>query len=246
MNRSRTEPTTLPAPAPDVGQRRSSSDQAALYIRRLIFDGALRPGNRVPQDEVAQKLGISRIPVREALIALEREGWVTIELHRGAFVTAIDAPAIIDHYELYGILYGFAAERALQRGPADLIDRLRGIARQYDDKADADAAGQLSFAFHSAVVEAAGSPRLRVVIRAMSAMVPSNLFALVPGSIDISRRGLNGVLRAMARGDADKVAQEYARLLGRLGEGVLALFRERGLLHEPDGDEQSAVQAAPG
>jgi DNA-binding GntR family transcriptional regulator len=67
--------------------RLSSGDQAALYIRRLIFDGDLRPGTRVPQDEIAQTLGVSRIPVREALIALEREGWVTIELHRGALST---------------------------------------------------------------------------------------------------------------------------------------------------------------
>jgi len=52
----------------------SSGDQAALYIRRLMFDGDLRPGTRVPQDEIAQALGVSRIPVREALIALEREG----------------------------------------------------------------------------------------------------------------------------------------------------------------------------
>ena len=60
-------------PMPDEFERRSSGDQAALYIRRLIFDGQLRPGGRVPQDEVAKSLGISRIPVREALIALEAE-----------------------------------------------------------------------------------------------------------------------------------------------------------------------------
>ena len=74
--------------------RLSSGDQAALYIRRLIFDGDLRPGTRVPQDEIAQTLGVSRIPVREALIALEREGWVTIELHRGAFINALDEDAV--------------------------------------------------------------------------------------------------------------------------------------------------------
>jgi DNA-binding GntR family transcriptional regulator len=68
----------LPAPGEQL-QRRSSGDRAALYIRRLIFDGELRPGARVPQDDVARSMGISRIPVREALIALEREGWVTIQ-----------------------------------------------------------------------------------------------------------------------------------------------------------------------
>src|SRR3982074_3512046 len=95
--------------------RTSSGDGAALYIRRLIFDGELRPGERVPQDEVANALGISRIPIREALIALEREGWGTIEMHRGAYINALDADWVRDNYELFGLIYGFAAQRALAR-----------------------------------------------------------------------------------------------------------------------------------
>src|SRR5690606_39573785 len=94
--------------------RQSSGEQAASYIRRLIFDGVLRPGARVPQDDIAADLGISRIPVREALIALERQGWVTIERHRGAFVTALDPPAVRDHSELYGLVYVFALPPALE------------------------------------------------------------------------------------------------------------------------------------
>src|SRR5437763_14146955 len=83
--------------------RRSSGDDAALLIRRMIFEGELRPGERVPQDHVAAVLGISRIPVREALIALEREGWVTIEMNRGAFVNALDARSVRDNDDLFGL-----------------------------------------------------------------------------------------------------------------------------------------------
>src|SRR5207248_11628760 len=98
--------------------RRSSGDEAALLIRRMIFDGELHPGERVPQDDVAAMLGISRIPVGEALIALEREGWVTIEMHRGAFVNALDARSVRDHYELVGVVYGLGARLAIARaGP---------------------------------------------------------------------------------------------------------------------------------
>src|SRR2546430_1445966 len=103
--------------------RRSSGDEAALLIRRMIFDGALRPGERVPQDDVAAMLGISRIPVREALIALEREGWVTIEMHRGAFVNALDARSVRDHYELFGLVSGFAAPLAMARAGPELVAR---------------------------------------------------------------------------------------------------------------------------
>jgi DNA-binding GntR family transcriptional regulator len=60
--------------------RKSNGEEAAIHIRRMIFDGELRPGERVPQDEIALALGISRIPHREALVALEHQGWVTNEL----------------------------------------------------------------------------------------------------------------------------------------------------------------------
>src|SRR5271170_7001855 len=107
--------------------RTPSGEHIASHVRSLIFEGELRPGMRVPQDAIAQDLGVSRIPVREALIVLEREGWVTNEMHRGAFISALDEQAVHDHYELYGLICGFAANRALSRGAADLPQRLADI-----------------------------------------------------------------------------------------------------------------------
>src|SRR5580693_9100782 len=108
--------SSLPSPEESpytVLTRLSSGERAALRIRELIFDGQLPRHTRIPQDEIAESMGISRIPLREALIALEREGWVTLELHRGAFVNAFDEVTLRDHYEMIGLVYGFAARRAL-------------------------------------------------------------------------------------------------------------------------------------
>src|SRR6195952_660204 len=116
----------LPAPA-EVLVRRSSGEQAALYIRRLIFDGVLREGDRVPQDAIAKRLGLSRIPVREALLSLEREGWVTIKPHRGAFLGALDETVVRDHYELYGHVFGFAAARAAERSTPEMLVKLADL-----------------------------------------------------------------------------------------------------------------------
>jgi DNA-binding GntR family transcriptional regulator len=225
--------TPLP-PAEGAMLRRSSGEYAALYIRRLIFDGELRPGARVPQDEIAQTLGISRIPVREALIALEREGWVTIEMHRGAFINAIDADVVRDHYELYGLIYGFAAKRALSRGEPGLLDRLADIERRIVATDDPVELGRLSVEFHGTVVEAAHSPRVKVVLRAVSALVPGEFFAEVPGSAEVQKRGLPAVMRAARRGDEERVAEEYVRLMRRMGDKVVALFKERGLFDPSD------------
>jgi DNA-binding GntR family transcriptional regulator len=214
--------------------RRSSGEHAALYIRRLIFDGELRPGARVPQDEIAQTLGISRIPVREALIALEREGWVTIEMHRGAFINAIDAHAVRDHYELYGLVYGFAAKRALARHDPDLLDRLGVIEQRLVATDNPVDLGRLSVEFQATVVDAAHSPRIKVVLRAMSALVPGEFFAEVPGAAEVQKRGLPAVLRAARRWDGDRAAEEYVRLMRRMGDKVVQLFRDRGLFDPSD------------
>ncbi len=221
-------------PAPGGLIRRSSGEQAALYIRRLIFDGQLRQGMRVPQDEIAATLGISRIPVREALIALEREGWVTIEMHRGAFISAIDAQAVRDHYELYGMIYGFAAGRALQRGGAELVDRLAELEELTLASDDPVEIGRLSVAFHAAIVEAAHSPRVKVLLRAMSALVPGEFFSEVPDAIDVHKKGVSAVVRAARRGDGERMAEEHLRVMRKIGDKVVQVFKDRGLFDPSD------------
>jgi DNA-binding GntR family transcriptional regulator len=195
----------------------------------MIFDGDLRPGERVPQDDVAAMLGISRIPVREALIALEREGWVTIEMHRGAFVNALDARSVRDHYELFGLVYGFAARKAIERSGPELVDRLRAQVRACDNTDDPVEFGRAASAFQAGLVDAAQSPRVKVLLRAMSALVPGEFFALVPDAMAVWRRGFTAVLRAVRREDGDAAADESLRAMRRIGEKVVAVFAERGL-----------------
>jgi DNA-binding GntR family transcriptional regulator len=219
-------------PAPDQLVRRSSGEQAAVYVRRLIFDGRLRPGERIPQEQIAQALGVSRIPVREALIALEREGWVTIEMHRGAFVNALDEQAARDTYELFGLVYGFAVRRAISRGSTKLAARLDDITREITRTEEPEEISRLTFAFHAAIVDAAASPRIKVVLRAMSGLLPGNFFELVPGAIDIERKGLAAIANAVGEQDADKAGDGYEQMMRRQGELVVKLFADRGLFGE--------------
>jgi DNA-binding GntR family transcriptional regulator len=209
--------------------RTSSAEHIALHIRTLIFDGVLLPGMRVPQDAIAQDLGVSRIPVREALIVLEREGWVTIEMHRGAFINSLDKRAVHDHYELFGLIYGFAAKRALARGSKDLPDVLSDIQKSFAAATEPEAQRQLSIDFHGAILKAAASPRIMVVLRAMSALVPGNFFELVPGALDVEKRGLAAIVRAMRDNDGEKASAEYAKMMRQVGNKVTLLFDQRGL-----------------
>jgi DNA-binding GntR family transcriptional regulator len=219
----------LPAPV-DPYDRRSSGEQAALYIRRLIFDGVLREGDRVPQDAVAERLGLSRIPVREALLSLEREGWVTIRPHRGAFIGALDESVVRDHYDLYGHLYSFAVARAAERRTPELLDRLARLQKEIREAQDPQTAWRLNRAFHGTVLDMARSPRIGAVVRSLAGIVPGNFFELVPGSMDVEKTGTAAILRALKRGDAERAAQAYARMMRRQGDLVVELFQTRGIL----------------
>jgi len=214
--------------------RTPSGEHIASYIRGLIFEGELRPGMRVPQDAIAQELGVSRIPVREALIVLEREGWVTNEMHRGAFINALDEPTVHDHYELFGLIYGFAAKRALARTNDDLTPQLAAIQTQFARASTADEHYDLSIRFHGLIVKGAASPRINVALRAMSALVPGNFFEEVPEAVEVESRGLAAITRAMKQGDGDKASAEYVKMMRNVGNKVVQLFRERSLFESVD------------
>ncbi len=223
-------PAVLPRPTAAAAQ--GSGEQAAAYIRRLIFDGELRPETRLPQDDIAQALGVSRIPVREAIVALEREGWLTTRLHRGAFINTFDEGTIRDHYDLIGLVYGLAVRRAVERRDPGLVDRLAALSAEVAATDDPVEIERLAIAFHSAVTEAARSPRIRVVLRATSALVPGPFFVLVPEAVEPERRALAAIVRALRRGDGEAAARQYARMLSAQGELVVQLFRRRNLLQQ--------------
>jgi len=219
----------LPTSRATARERRTSGQQVADYLRQLIVDGHLRAGDRVPQDLVAAELELSRIPVREGLIALERDGWVTIQPNRGAYVNALDADAVRDSYELYGLVYGFALERAMTRTGEELVDRLAAIVKRLRSLDDADEFLAATMEFHNAVVDASHSPRVRVMLRSARGLVVGNFFAEVPGAIDVERKGAAAIVRALRRGDVPKSVTEYRRMLVRQGALVVDLFESRHL-----------------
>jgi DNA-binding GntR family transcriptional regulator len=212
-----------------VPARPTSSSVAAEYIRELIFDGRLRPGQRVPQDEVARALGLSRIPVREAIIALEREGFVTTQLHRGAFVSALDEDVVRDQYELYGRVYGFAAMRALERSDGAFIDELQVVEKRLSKADDTALFAELAVEYARIIVDAAASPRIKLVIRALPGLAPATFFAIMPAAMDVTKRGNRAVLKALEQGDGRLAAERFVVMMGEIGDHVVKLFDDRGL-----------------
>jgi DNA-binding GntR family transcriptional regulator len=211
--------------------RKTAGQEAADYIRRLVFDGTLRPGSRIPQGEVAEALGISRVPVREAIIYLEREGLVRVLPHRGAFVAAFDRNSVEDHYELCGLICGFAAQRAAERSTPEMIDRLTALCDALAVEEDPDKILQLARSFNNVMLEAGDSPRLRALVWTLTVIFPpGNFFAVVPGAIDVEKKHTAAVLRAIKRGEPERAFDACHRLMRNHGKCAIAFLEGRGLI----------------
>ena len=114
------------------GLTRNASDLAAELIRDAIMDGRLEPGLRLKEEQLAQELGISRTPIREALQRLTTEGLVQARPNRGAFVRSYNATELNEMYELRAVLEGYAAGRAATSLTDEDLAELRASCERFE------------------------------------------------------------------------------------------------------------------
>jgi DNA-binding GntR family transcriptional regulator len=141
----------------------TAQEAVLAELRRFIVTGRLRPGEQVVQDALAAELGVSRVPLREALKILEGEGQVRYVAHRGYFVTQLSLPDLLEVYRIREILEAEAVRVGLPQMTTEDVDRLAEAEREVQAAAAAaDVAGmtQANRRFHFALIEACGLPRL--------------------------------------------------------------------------------------
>lgn len=209
--------------------RPTIGEQVADSIRRLAWEGSLPAGSRLNQEDLAAKLGVSRIPVRDALLALEREGLVRMKPNRGAYLNPIGEEDTRDHYGLFGVLYAFALERAASRADEEGLARLVACASDAGRAKDPDALQDATAEFWRLAVLEGGSPRLRAVSRSLTSLVPGNFFDEIPGAAAVQRSAMKKLAAALRARDGEAAGDVCRSLLAELGELVVAVMRERGL-----------------
>jgi DNA-binding GntR family transcriptional regulator len=218
--------------ASDRISRSNVSSEVADYIREQIFAGRLAFGSRVPQDAIAAALGVSRLPVREALKALESDGMVQSEPHRGTFVSDVSPEDLLDHYDICGVIHGLAASRAATVIDEAQLDALRDLDRRIHAETDDAKAYELHFAFHQSINRIGGSRRLRAVLHQLSHQLPTSLFTSVAPRDLGSEEAHAAVLEALASGDGDRAAEVCREHLSAEGRLVVDRLRARGLWDE--------------
>ena len=102
-------------------------DQVVSHIINLVLTGKLRSGDRVDRNEIAHELGLSRVPIQEAVVQLEHDGILSTRYHRGAFVERFDESVVLEHHELHGILLGIASARAAMDPRPHVLSQLDSL-----------------------------------------------------------------------------------------------------------------------
>ncbi|MGW0036881.1 GntR family transcriptional regulator [Gordonia sp. NPDC003376] len=214
-----------------VGDTSASSvlkQGAAQEIRRAIFSGELRPGTKIDQDAIAERLGMSKLPVREALIALTGEGIVETIPRRGAFVADLSPEDIRDHYWMLGVISGLAAERAAATLTEAELDELRDVASRMESSDDLFEIDRLNFDFHRIINKGTRSRRLIAELKLLSGAIPEGFFDAHPESVASSLRDHQEIVDALASRSPGMARTLIEGHFLRGGHRAVALLRERG------------------
>lgn len=141
-------------------QPRTASAAAAEEVRRRILAGTYAAGTQLKQDALAADLGVSRIPVREALVQLEAEGLVRIEPHRGAMVVGIDPAAALELYDIRALIEPELMRLSTPNLSAQDFDMLAALLAEFEARSgDPRPWGELNTALHLALYARAGRPK---------------------------------------------------------------------------------------
>ncbi|MFM2072638.1 MAG: hypothetical protein RLZZ623_2902 [Actinomycetota bacterium] len=208
-------------------KRERFAEEVAGELREMILSGRLSLGERIDQDAVAEAHGMSRLPVREALIALEQEGLVVNTPRRGAYVAEMAPEDVHDQYEVYGLVAGLAAARAAERLTAEQIAELRSAHEQFI-KARGGAAQQRSNEqFHRIINRAAGS-RLRTMLGLLARSLPSHHYMFDSAWAKLAATHHERVLMAIERRDPAAARAAMTEHLVASGHQAVVALTSKG------------------
>ena len=150
--------------------RASLSKVVSDKIRGQILAGRLKPGERLIEDRLSAELGVSRVPVREALRGLSMEGLVRLEPNRGASVTEVTSALLAELVEVRTLLEALNARLAARRHDPEIVALLQDTLRRGNEAAQsgtADELAELNAEFHERLAEASRNSVLSDIMRSL-------------------------------------------------------------------------------
>ncbi|WP_201837032.1 GntR family transcriptional regulator [Microvirga zambiensis] len=228
----------------------SQTVKAQLALRELVLRGELNPGERVSELQMVERLGVSRTPVRMALVRLEEEGLLEAIPSGGFAVKAFSEKEVYEAIEIRGTLEGVAARFAAEHGAsrtdlrnaADILDAIDDVVRQERIEIDLLQYVELNAQFHRILLAMADSPTLARQLERANALPFASPSALVPVQsrspelhhiLTVAQDQHRCVLSAIERREgsrAEAIMREHARIAHRNLEWALTNQRDMDLV----------------
>lgn len=205
----------------------SRADFAYTTLRSAIRNGEIQPGERLREIDLAERLGVSRTPVREALKRLETEGLVAFAPRRGLVVAELDQQQVNELYALREVLEGAAAALSAQHASEFEIETLRDLLKRHEEaRGNTDALVQINSHFHQTIYVAA---RNRYLLDALSSLRDSLALLrettyTVPGRSTAALEEHREIVRAIRWRDAASAEEAARRHIRNAQQARLALL----------------------
>lgn len=194
-------------------------------VRTDIMDGKLPPGTPLIETALAQDLGVSRTPIREALRRLAEDGLVEIQYGHGARVSQILYSELVEAHEIRELVEPYAARRAALNPSPEYRERLRAMHVEISNlpMENTKLRREADWRLHDTILEGAGNELLRKLIWDLRTRT-ERAFAQVAGSqTDVRRQEHLHVLEMMICGDADGAEEAMRQHLALARDRVLEL-----------------------
>ena len=218
----------------------SLKELATEYIREGVVSGRLKPGAKVDQDEIAGELGISRLPVREALIELTASGVVESIPRRGAFIARLTTDDIEDHFTVISLLFGLTARRAASQITDEQLHELQQIHTEATTTQDPSRRLTLDNEFYRVLNRIATSDRLLLTLRFLALALPNDFYsntARWPATETAYRERILNALESHDAEAAAKATDEHFRMCAKV---TIEDLRARGYWSETESQTSSA------
>lgn len=200
-----------------VHNYRPLADLVYEDLRNAIFEGRLKAGQRILQEELAQSLGVSRTPIRDALQRLEAEGFVDVTAGKGLVVRRFRIEDIKDTYMVRGLLEPKAIEMAVSRMTDEQIEALERLQsdmeRLVKEEGSQDELLDANRRFHGLIFEACGSKRLESTIQSLRRSYPRYGFSVFISHADQSLREHREIIDAIRARDVERAVEAHTRHL---------------------------------
>ena len=225
----------LPVRADHASKRQQLPEEVASYVRELIVSGAVRPGEFLRMDRIAEAVGVSNTPVREGLLALRSEGFVRQVPRRGFVVAPFTQQDIRDLFWAQSLLAGELAARAAKKITPEQLDRLDAMVKQYDvaiandDKTAIDDLGHL---FHREINLAADSNRLALLLGSVVKNLPNRFYATIEGQVAAADNEHPQIAEALRKRDVKKARSLMERHIARGADRLIETLELQGIWRE--------------